>query len=55
MRGHVDSLNVTVAAGIVLFEAVRQRSGAAGRAVRRLSAGRERDGRLLAWHRMCYT
>jgi 23S rRNA (guanosine2251-2'-O)-methyltransferase len=26
MRGHVDSLNVSVAAGIVLFEAVRQRS-----------------------------
>ncbi|MEP7309318.1 MAG: 23S rRNA (guanosine(2251)-2'-O)-methyltransferase RlmB [Acidobacteriota bacterium] len=25
MRGHVDSLNVSVAAGIVLFEAVRQR------------------------------
>jgi len=28
MRGHVSSLNVSVAAGIVLFEAVRQRSGA---------------------------
>jgi tRNA C32,U32 (ribose-2'-O)-methylase TrmJ len=27
MRGHVESLNVSVAAGIVLFEAVRQRSG----------------------------
>jgi 23S rRNA (guanosine2251-2'-O)-methyltransferase len=26
MRGHVESLNVSVAAGIVLFEAVRQRS-----------------------------
>ena len=26
MRGHVASLNVSVAAGIVLFEAVRQRS-----------------------------
>jgi tRNA G18 (ribose-2'-O)-methylase SpoU len=25
MRGHVDSLNVSVAAGIVLFEAIRQR------------------------------
>jgi 23S rRNA (guanosine2251-2'-O)-methyltransferase len=25
MRGHVDSLNVSVAAGIVLFEALRQR------------------------------
>jgi len=27
MRGHISSLNVSVAAGIVLFEAVRQRSG----------------------------
>jgi len=27
MKGHVDSLNVSVAAGVVLFEAVRQRSG----------------------------
>jgi 23S rRNA (guanosine2251-2'-O)-methyltransferase len=26
MRGHVDSLNVSVAAGICLFEAVRQRA-----------------------------
>jgi 23S rRNA (guanosine2251-2'-O)-methyltransferase len=26
MRGHVDSLNVSVAAGVVLFEAVRQRA-----------------------------
>jgi 23S rRNA (guanosine2251-2'-O)-methyltransferase len=26
MRGHVDSLNVSVAAGIVLFEAIRQRN-----------------------------
>jgi len=25
MRGQVDSLNVSVAAGVVLFEAVRQR------------------------------
>ena len=30
MRGHVSSLNVSVAAGIVLFEAVRQRSAAVG-------------------------
>jgi len=29
MRGHVESLNVSVAAGIVLFEAVRQRASAA--------------------------
>jgi 23S rRNA (guanosine2251-2'-O)-methyltransferase len=28
MRGHVQSLNVSVAAGIALFEAVRQRSSA---------------------------
>lgn len=28
MRGHVESLNVSVAAGIALFEAVRQRRGA---------------------------
>jgi len=27
MRGHVSSLNVSVATGIVLFEAVRQRAG----------------------------
>ena len=27
MRGHVESLNVSVAAGVALFEAVRQRSG----------------------------
>jgi 23S rRNA (guanosine2251-2'-O)-methyltransferase len=33
MRGHVSSLNVSVAAGIVLFEAVRQRRGRAGSAV----------------------
>ncbi|MBI3049892.1 MAG: 23S rRNA (guanosine(2251)-2'-O)-methyltransferase RlmB [Acidobacteria bacterium] len=33
MRGHVDSLNVSVAAGVTLFEAVRQRRqrGAGGR------------------------
>ena len=33
MRGHVDSLNVSVAAGIVLFEALRQRgpAGSEGR------------------------
>jgi 23S rRNA (guanosine2251-2'-O)-methyltransferase len=30
MRGHVDSLNVSVATGVVLFEAVRQRRRAAG-------------------------
>jgi 23S rRNA (guanosine2251-2'-O)-methyltransferase len=27
MRGHVSSLNVSVAAGVTLFEAVRQRRG----------------------------
>ena len=31
MRGHVESLNVSVAAGIVLFEAVRQREAAGSR------------------------
>jgi 23S rRNA (guanosine2251-2'-O)-methyltransferase len=30
MRGHVDSLNVSVAAGITLFEAVRQRRAKTG-------------------------
>ena len=30
MRGRVDSLNVSVAAGVVLYEAVRQRTGRAG-------------------------
>ena len=32
MNGHVDSLNVSVAAGVVLFEATRQRRAGAGRA-----------------------
>jgi tRNA G18 (ribose-2'-O)-methylase SpoU len=27
MRGHVDSLNVSAAAAVVLFEALRQRRG----------------------------
>jgi 23S rRNA (guanosine2251-2'-O)-methyltransferase len=31
MRGHVSSLNVSVAAGVVLYEAVRQRASASGR------------------------
>ncbi len=30
MRGHVQSLNVSVATGVVLFEALRQRRAAAG-------------------------
>jgi 23S rRNA (guanosine2251-2'-O)-methyltransferase len=30
MRGHVDSLNVAVAAGVALFEALRQRGAAPG-------------------------
>jgi 23S rRNA (guanosine2251-2'-O)-methyltransferase len=38
MRGHVGSLNVSVAAGIALFEAVRQRLRAEGR------AGQEEEG-----------
>jgi 23S rRNA (guanosine2251-2'-O)-methyltransferase len=29
MRGHVESLNVSVAAGVVLFEVVRQRGESA--------------------------
>jgi 23S rRNA (guanosine2251-2'-O)-methyltransferase len=35
MQGHVQSLNVSVAAGIALFEAIRQRRAAADSAVRR--------------------
>jgi len=31
MRGHVASLNVSVAAAVVLYEAIRQRAGASGR------------------------
>jgi 23S rRNA (guanosine2251-2'-O)-methyltransferase len=31
MRGHVESLNVSVATAIVLFEAVRQRAEKGGR------------------------
>ena len=38
MRGHVGSLNVSVAAGIVLFEAVRQRSNKLGLTVPALAA-----------------
>jgi 23S rRNA (guanosine2251-2'-O)-methyltransferase len=41
MLGHVQSLNVSVAAGIVLFEAVRQRSGGQ----RTLRAGERPSGR----------
>jgi len=37
MRGHVQSLNVSVATGIVLFEAVRQRRQTAEPDVRRIS------------------
>jgi len=37
MRGHVGSLNVSVAAGITLFEAVRQRRGQGGRPPREKS------------------
>lgn len=35
MRGHVESLNVSVAAGVTLFEAVRQRARGAGEGVAR--------------------
>lgn len=38
MRGRVDSLNVSVATGVVLFEAVRQRTGATLESVSRGSA-----------------
>ena len=37
MRGHVESLNVSVATGIVLFEGVRQRALAAGTSASRPS------------------
>ena len=43
------SLNVSVAAGIVLFEAVRQRAAARGKA--RMTAGCRA---LAPWHAMCY-
>ena len=41
MAGHVESLNVSVAAGVVLFEAARQRRGAAAS---RTGAGPDRAG-----------
>jgi 23S rRNA (guanosine2251-2'-O)-methyltransferase len=37
MRGHVGSLNVSVAAGVVLFEAVRQRHLGGGRSPNKIS------------------
>jgi 23S rRNA (guanosine2251-2'-O)-methyltransferase len=43
MRGHVDSLNVSVATGIVLFEALRQRA-AGGRAGQRSGRNRGEAG-----------
>jgi len=43
MRGHVESLNVSVAAGIVLFEAVRQREAAAARGGGRTAAARRSE------------
>lgn len=39
MAGRVDSLNVSVAAGVMLFEAVRQRRAASGRAFTRYEDG----------------
>ena len=39
MAGRVDSLNVSVAAGVMLFEAVRQRRAASGRAFTRRQDG----------------
>jgi 23S rRNA (guanosine2251-2'-O)-methyltransferase len=34
MRGHISSLNVSVATGVVLFEAVRQRTAGSPKSVR---------------------
>lgn len=49
MRGHVQSLNVSVATGIVLFEAIRQRQGRGGPGARGpagpAGAGRRTTGR----------
>jgi 23S rRNA (guanosine2251-2'-O)-methyltransferase len=44
MRGHVSSLNVSVAAGIVLFEAVRQRSGGGPRCFEKIGLDNARGG-----------
>ena len=46
MRGHVGSLNVSVAAGVALFEAVRQR--------RLAPAGTLTLAPLPHWHGKCY-
>jgi hypothetical protein len=56
MRGHVDSLNVSVAAGVALFEAVRQR---AGKVASDSGAGPTNRppvdlGPLHLWHAKCY-
>lgn len=40
MQGDVESLNVSVAAGILLYEAARQKAGAAGRKQGQRAAGR---------------
>jgi 23S rRNA (guanosine2251-2'-O)-methyltransferase len=48
MRGHVQSLNVSVAAGVVLFEAVRQRRMAAGPARSRTGPPVEPDRRTTS-------
>ena len=58
MRGHVQSLNVSVATGIVLFEAVRQRqSGPGGRPGHHgPGQGLEMKGPSLhRWHGTCYS
>ena len=46
MAGHVGSLNVSVAAGVALFEAVRQR--------RRTSSQHLEQAPLPKWHGKCY-
>ena len=43
MRGHVGSLNVSVAAGVTLFEAVRQRLRSHGGQPIRTTGGRSED------------
>ena len=64
MRGHVGSLNVSVAAGVALFEAVRQRRAKAARNGRPTREP-EMDARLDLpsltlcpllphWHGKCY-